>query len=729
MNVLKKRRLLVVTLALIGVLVFVAGGSYAVLAAPAVHVNAPQAESLALQTGATPRPIVRYSESHDSWGPLISQHPILERYGDYLEMPRKMLPNREGGAGSAGADPVWQNSGATGNLPSPNVTFEGVNNVNGVLPPDTNGDIGPNHYVQTVNLSFAIWDRQGNLLYGPANINTLWQGFGGACETQNDGDPVVLYDHLADRWMISQFALPNYPFGPFYQCIAVSQTPDPTGEWWRYSFLVSYRKMNDYPKFGVWPDGYYMAFNQFSWTGDWAGQGVAVFERDKMLSGDTARMVYFDLYDTDSNLGGMLPSHLEGAAPPAGEPNYFIQVDDDDWGYSPDQLQMWQFHADWNNTDNASFTHTINIPVAAFDSNMCEYARNCIPQPGGTDLDAISDRLMYRLQYRNFGDHAALVVNHTVDVDGNDHAGIRWYEMRKSSGDWSLYQEGAYAPDSDHRWMGSIAMNGLGDIALGFSVSSHSTYPSIRYTGRLPDDPLGTLPQGETSLIEGSGYQSHSSGRWGDYSSMSVDPVDDCTFWYTQEYYTAGADSAGWQTRIGSFTFPNCGGGNPTPTATPTPGPTATPTPEPTATPTPGPTATPTPGPTATPTPEPTATPTPEPGGDTMHIGDLDGSSAWIGWGFKWEATVTITVHDANHNPVSNATVYGSWSDGATGDATCTTDSSGMCAVTSPKIKSRIGSTTFTVDNVTHATLTYDPAANHDPDGDSDGVSITVNRP
>ena len=706
-------RWLAVTLAVVGILVIIISGSYVVQAASQSGVTGQEAGLPALQSGNGPTPIVRYSESHDGWGPLITHHPILEKHSELLEMPRKMLPNRKGANNAPGADPVWQGTVGTSNLPAPNITFEGINNINGVLPPDTNGDIGPNHYIQTVNLTFAIWDRQGNLLYGPANINTLWQGFGGACESQNDGDPVVLYDHLADRWMISQFALPNYPFGPFYQCIAVSKTPDPTGEWWRYSFQVSTSKMNDYPKFGVWPDGYYMSINQFDWRGKWAGQGVAVFERNKMFNGDTARMVYFDLFRTDENLGGMLPSHLEGSAPPAGEPNYYIQVDDDDWGYSPDQLQMWQFHVDWNNTSNSSFTHATNIPVSAFDANMCEYSRNCIPQPGGTDLDVISDRLMYRLQYRNFGDHESLVVNHTVDVDGNDHAGVRWYEIRNSGSAWSLFQEGTYAPDSDHRWMGSVAMNGLGDIALGFSVSSHSTYPSIRYAGRLPDDPLGALPQGESTLIAGTGYQTHSSGRWGDYSSISVDPVDDCTFWYTQEYYTAGADSAGWQTRIGSFTFPNCGGGNPTPT------------PEPTETPTPGPT--PTPEPTATPTPGPT--PTPPPSGDTMHIGDLDGSGQWIGWGFKWRADVTITVHDVNHNPVANATVDGSWSDPASGSDSCTTDASGTCTMSSAKLRSRTGSVTFTVDDVTHATLTYDPADNHDPDGDSDGTSITINRP
>src|SRR5262249_6637886 len=229
----------------------------------------------------------------------------------------------------------------------------------GVLPPDTNAAVGPNHIVQWVNLSFAVWDKSGNLLSGPVAGNTIWSGLGGACQSRNDGDPIVLYDHLANRWVLSQFAMPNYPSGPFYQCIAVSTTGDPTGTYARYQFQISATKLNDYPKLAVWPDGYYMSMNQYvcSFVGcSWAGAGVAVFERAQMLSGGAARVVYQDLYNVDPNLGGMLPSSLDGPAPPAGTPNYFSQVDDDAWGYSPDQLQIWAFHADWSNTANATFT-------------------------------------------------------------------------------------------------------------------------------------------------------------------------------------------------------------------------------------------------------------------------------------------------------------------------------------------------------------------------------------
>lgn len=513
----------------------------------------------------SPRPVVREATRTDTTAPLRHMPelpPTPAILGQIFERPRKLLPNREGSiAPLAATDPVLQAPVAEPGAPTTGPDFEGVGNVNGVLPPDTVGDIGPSHYVQMVNLSFAIYNRSGNKLYGPVNTNTLWQGFGGPCESTNDGDPIVLYDHLADRWMMSQFALPSFPRGPFYQCIAVSQAGDPLGAWHRYEFLISQSKLNDYPKFGVWPDGYYMSINQYKCrfiSCSWAGQGVVAFERDKMLNGQQAQMVYFDLETVDSNLGGMLPSDLDGPAPPAGAPNYFAQVDDHAWGYSPDQLQIWDFHVDWSNPGSSTFTKWGNLGTAAFDSNMCSYSRNCVPQSGtSVKVDALSDRLMFRLQYRNFGAHQTLMVNHTVDVNGSDRAGIRWYELRKSGAGWSIHQQGTFSPDSTHRWMGSIAMNSMGDAGLGYSISSTSVFPSIRATGRLSEDSLGQMTQGEISIVNGSGHQTHSSGRWGDYSSMSVDPADDCTFWYTQEYY-AVSGSAPWRTRIGSFKLRDC---------------------------------------------------------------------------------------------------------------------------------------------------------------------------
>ncbi len=516
-------------------------------------------------------PVVSSSTKNDLSPALRDIDPISPqpaRPGEIRELPMFPLPKGAGvisnGAQPLERDPVLQvGYPVQANMPAPSQNFEGVNNVNGVLPPDTDGDVGPNHYVQMINLSFAIWDKNGNLLYGPANNNTLWTDFGGICESHNDGDPIVLYDHLADRWLMSQFAL-NFP-NDFHQCIAISQTGDPTGAWYRYDFLISNTKMNDYPKFGVWPDGYYMSVNQFDGnTSAWAGAGAIVFERDQMLAGLPAQMIYFDLFGVDPNLGGMLPADLDGLPPPAGAPNYFVQVDDNAWGYPQDQLEIWEFQVDWATPANSTFTKWGDLATASFDSSMCGGARSCIPQPDtGQGLDAIADRLMFRLQYRNFGSHQTMVVNHTVDVDGTDHAGIRWYELHNSSGGWNIYQQGTYAgdsPDPEQRWMGSIAIDGSGNIALGYSVSSASVYPSVRYVGRLADDPLGTLPQGETTLIAGGGSQTHPAARWGDYSMMSVDPVDDCTFWYTQEYYQT-TSSAGWQTRIGAFKFPSCTSG------------------------------------------------------------------------------------------------------------------------------------------------------------------------
>ena len=507
------------------------------------------------------KPIVRTSLSVHASRPFrevaipISEY--LKQGGKIEVYPALPLPRRtgetKGGLQPQIIDSVVQDTmPVQANMPATVQNFEGNNNASGVLPPDTVGDVGPNHYVQMVNSVVQVWDKNGNSLMGPSPINSLWNGFGGICESNNNGDPIVLYDQAADRWLLSQFAL-NFP-DDFHQCIAISQTGDPTGAYHLYDFKISSTKMNDYPHFGVWPDGYYMSINQFDGnSGSWAGQGAVAFERSQMLAGNAAQMVYFD--DPDPSLGGMLPADWDGATPPpAGAPNLFMQIG------SGAKLDIWAFHVDWSNTANSTFTSLSSPAVAPFDTNMCGYSRNCIPQPGGKALDAASDRLMYRVQYRNFGTHQSMVANHTVDENGSDHAGVRWYELRNTGAGWSVVNQGTYAPDGDHRWMGSIAMDGQGNIALGYSVSSTGTHPSIRYAGRLAGDTANTLPQAEAVLIAGGGSQSHSSGRWGDYSNMSVDPVDDCTFWYTQEYYDADS-AAGWKTRIGSFKYPSCTSG------------------------------------------------------------------------------------------------------------------------------------------------------------------------
>lgn len=452
-------------------------------------------------------------------------------------------------------------------MPAPLQSFEGVNNLFGGWPPDTQGDIGPNHYLQWINLHFAVYqidkiNHTATKILGPLPGNTFWQGLSSTCATTNDGDPIALYDPFANRWFVSQFALPFYPNGPFYQCVAVSQTPDPTGAWHRYEFQIPVNKMNDYPKFGVWPDAYYMTVNQFNPNGSWGGAGVAALERSAMLSGLPARMVYFDLYNVDNNFGGMLPADFDGTFnPPLNAPGLFAEWDDAAWIPSQDALRLWEFRVNWTNP--ALSTFGVNgqpnaiIPTLNVNPDLCSYNRSCIPQPATImKLDAISDRLMYRLQYRNFGTHESLVSNHTVDYDSTDRAGIHWFELRRQGGAWTMYNEGVYSPDATHRWMGSAALDHVGNLALGYSASSSTIYPSVRYAGRLVTDPPGTLPQGEQSLVAGTGSQTGES-RWGDYSMMGVDPSDDCTFWYTQEYVkTTGSNT--WTTRIGSFRFPSC---------------------------------------------------------------------------------------------------------------------------------------------------------------------------
>jgi hypothetical protein len=513
-------------------------------------------------------PIVLYPEKISLSRPLREITPVSPATKE-IQAPVKEIPTlgleKSISSPSLEVDSALQDWPGGVNIPTTHQNFEGVNNINGVLPPDTQGDVGPYHYVQWVNLAFAVYDKSGTLLYGPANGNTLWSGFGGICETHNDGDPITLYDHLSDRWLMSQFGL-SFP-NNFHQCIAISQTGDPLGAWYLYDYQVHTVKMNDYPKFGVWPDAYYMTANQFHGsTYGWEGAGVWAFERDKMLSGLPAQLVYFDLASVNIDFGGMLPADLDGPPPPAGTPGLFAEVDDGSWIPPNDAMRIWEFHVDWANPTNSTFglagQPNQTLPTIPFNQLPCTISgsSNCIPQPGTSQkIDAIGDRLMYRLAYRNYGSYQAMVVNHSVLADSGDRAGVRWYELREDGSGWYINQEGTYAPaDGLYRWMGSIAMDAAGNIGLGYSASSSSYYPSVHYTGRLVTDPPGSMPQGEGVIITGSGSQTHYAARWGDYSMMGIDPVDDCTFWFTSEYLSTTGD-APWRTRVGSFKFVTCG--------------------------------------------------------------------------------------------------------------------------------------------------------------------------
>jgi hypothetical protein len=406
-------------------------------------------------------------------------------------------------------------------------------------PPDTNGVVGATQYVQWVNLEFAVFDKNtGALVAGPTFGNAIWAGFGGQCQTSNSGDPIVQYDKIANRWVLTQFAVNTTPF---LQCVAVSTTSDATGTYNRYAFSFG-NNFNDYPKLGVWPDAYYISFNMFLNGQTFIGPDACAMDRNAMLAGTAATIQCFQQTSAFSTL---LPSDMDGTIQPAaGEPGFFV-----DFGVN--KLNLWKFHVDFAVPANSTFTGPTALAVAAFTQG-CN--RTCVAQPGTTNrLDMLGDRLMYRLAYRKFADgHEALVTSHTITT------GYRWYEVRDPNGSPTVFQQGTFAPDSNTRWMGSIAMDQNGNIGLGYTLGSSTVFPSVFFTGRNPGDPAGTM-QTEQVIVNGSGSQT-SPTRWGDYSAMTVDPADDCTFWYTQEYSkTTGSFS--WNTRIANFKFTGCAGG------------------------------------------------------------------------------------------------------------------------------------------------------------------------
>jgi hypothetical protein len=495
-----------------------------------------------------------------------------------------------------GADGVLQLFSSAPTIPAPLLTFEGLSNQDNfnifgfrVNPPDPNGEVGPNHYVEIINLVFGVYDKAGNLLLGPIDTGSLWAGFPIEDCTDPSGDPVVVYDQLEDRWLLSQFTTRGFDENgdfnglPFYNCVAVSQTGDPTGAYFRYAFITSQEGSTstffpDYPKYGVWTNSYLLTSRDFGSQGEY---GISVYglEKNKMINGEpNARAVHFFLDGNDPAIlplvgDGLLPADIDGTRRPInGAPAPIVGTQDDGAGYGGtfDALNIWELSVRWRSTPVASIVLKTQLPVANFDSIFpcAPGSRDCLPQPGIVNpqqyLDILSyrQRPTFRLAYRNFGTYESLVTNQSVEALPGI-AGARWYEIRRTGGSYSVYQQGTYAPnDGVHRWMGSVAMDKRGDIALGYSVvNGVNVFPGIRYTGRLSGDPLGQMTLGEGTIINGSGVQTTTNSRWGDYTDITVDPSDDCTFWYVNEYYTlAGQQSspAGWQTRIGSFQLPGC---------------------------------------------------------------------------------------------------------------------------------------------------------------------------
>ncbi|HEX4770694.1 MAG TPA: hypothetical protein VH351_07685 [Bryobacteraceae bacterium] len=412
-------------------------------------------------------------------------------------------------------------------------------------PPDTNGAVGANQYVQWVNESFAVFDKAGHLISGPVEGNQLFKDLGPAhpCAVNNDGDPIAQYDKAAGRWVMTQFSVTNGSSQGFYQCVAVSDTSDATGAYSVYAFKEP--NFNDYPKLGVWPDAYYVTFNIFSGN-SFVGSRACALNRSAMLAGQPATQVCFQ---ESSSVASLLPSDLDGMiAPPAGAPNFLLT-------YSSSALKLYKFHVDFTKTSNSTFTGPTSLSVSSF-TPACN-GGTCIPQPGTKQqLDSLADRLMYRLAYRHFADgHEALVVNHSV-ATSTAASGIRWYEIRNPSTTPVVYQQGTFSPDSTSRWMGSITMDKVGNIIVGYSASSSSVHPSIRYTVHTSADALGAM-ESENTIIAGSGSQQKRLNRWGDYSAMTVDPGDDCTVFYTNEYLKTDG-TFNWSTWVSSFKLPSC---------------------------------------------------------------------------------------------------------------------------------------------------------------------------
>jgi len=467
----------------------------------------------------------------------------------------------------AQGDPVLQDFPGPPASAARSSTFEGVCNAirtcgsssqqyaSGLiaLPPDTNGAAGDTQYVQWVNYALAVFDKAtGRLAHRPIPGNALWGSLGGPCASSNSGDPIALFDKAAHRWVLMQPVFTK----PYAVCIAVSQTPDATAEYNLYAFAPTVY-FPDYPKMGIWPDGYYMSIDLYTgqgYGGKFKGALLCAFDRARMLAGDPdAKAICPPQLSAD--FAHLLPSDLDGArSPPAGAPNYFLNL-----GSDSRSLNLWRFHSDFT-TGQWTLTGPANIQVAPF-AFACG-GGVCIPQLGTNRLlDSLGDRPMHRLAYRNFGDHQSLVATHSVSASTNagTSVGVRWYEIRNPGGTPAVFQQGTFAPDANvktnYRWMGSIAMDKQGDMAVGYSESNGGMNPGIYFAGRAPTDAPGVL-QAETPIAAGAGSQTNAP-NWGDYSSLSIDPVDDCTFWYTTEYYKANSNY-NWSTKIASFKFGSC---------------------------------------------------------------------------------------------------------------------------------------------------------------------------
>lgn len=436
-----------------------------------------------------------------------------------------------------GNDPIWQKDNGEQFNKAPIQNWEGID-AGLSFPPDPSGAAGPNHYVQMVNSRIEIFDKTGNSLWGPNALSSIL--------SSDNGDPIVMYDRFADRWFLSGFGSGNS------LSFAVSQTADPLGAYYTWQFSMT--SLPDYPKYGLWHDGYYLTANK-------SGADCFVLDRDAMLAGDVnAQMISMTIPNLTTGAGtqtggfhSVLPSHADFAMPAATEKMNLFYFQDDAWtGVTQDEIKIWEVDVDWATTANSSVTQIQTLATTAFDSQFSS-SWDDIEQPGVTQrLDGIPGAFMYRAQFTEWGTHNTVMLNHTVDVDATNHAGIRWYELRETGGVWSIHQESTFSPDAESRFIGSISMDYQGNIGLAYAVSGPTVFPSLRYTGRYATDPLNQMTLAEENIVIGSGTQS-GINRFGDYSHLSVDPDDDATFWFTSEYISGGSRT----TRVASFKLAN----------------------------------------------------------------------------------------------------------------------------------------------------------------------------
>jgi len=479
-------------------------------------------------------------------------------------------PKSDTGVGSA---PPAAPALVLGTMPTPTLTFNALNfSTNGAgHPPDTNGDVGLNHFMESVNTSIGIYTKTTGTKATAFTFNSFWSGAGTgtSCDTANTGDPIALYDTSGQRWIFMDFSWTDLQNGPYYFCFGVSQTSNPLGSYNRYAIRADdalHPWLPDYPKGGVWPDGLYFSANMFDCLN--AGCSSATYKEarayafnlQRMEAGQTLGANDMQAKDTSANYFSLMPSNVRGTLPPANTPNYFVSQDQ--VGYFWD---VFKFHVDFTTPANSTFIGPTQVSQASYTT-----AASSVPEPApGNNSDSLADRVMFLNQYRNIGGAESLWVQHTTGTASTSTpTGIQWAQINVTGGtinttpmQQQIFNNGA---DGLNRFMGSLAVDKQGNAALGYTASSSSVAPDIRYVGRLAADPLNQLPQAETTLLPSvtRSMQTGNCGsgactRWGDYSAMTVDPVDDCTFWYTNMYFPA--QGTNWVTRIGSFKFPSCG--------------------------------------------------------------------------------------------------------------------------------------------------------------------------